>query len=62
MAGTEAAIRSILRFLYNDMKTVLAIPSEGYQAHSFGDLDQVPIVSTDVGVSLVVLFLLREHW
>ena len=40
MAGTEAAIRSI----YNDMKTVLAIPSEGYQAHSFGDLDQIGVI------------------
>ena len=44
MAGTEAAIRSILRFLYNDMKTVLAIPSEGYQPHSFGDLDQIGVI------------------
>ena len=26
------------------MKTVLAIPSEGYHAHSFGDLDQIGVI------------------
>jgi len=34
MAGTESALRALLRYLHGDMNTLLSIPSEQYMDHS----------------------------
>ena len=34
MAGTESALRALLRYLHGDMNTLLSIPSEEYMNHS----------------------------
>ena len=44
MSGTETAIRSILRFLYNDMSTMLSIPSPEYFEHACPGWDEVGVV------------------
>ena len=44
MSGTESAIRSILRFLYNDMSTMLSIPSPEYFEHACPGWDEVGVV------------------
>ena len=46
MNGTESAIRAILRFLYNDMSTMLSIPSPEYFEHACPGWDEVGVVYT----------------
>ncbi|MCV6575719.1 MAG: Ty1/Copia family ribonuclease HI, partial [Cohaesibacter sp.] len=44
MAGTEAAIRAILRYLHGDMNTMLSIPSGEYFTHACPGWDEVGVV------------------
>ena len=44
MSGTETAIRSILRFLYNGVSTMLSIPSPEYFEHACPGWDEVGVV------------------
>lgn len=44
MAGTEATIRALLRYLHGDMNTLLSIPSVGYADHSHENLDKAAYI------------------